>query len=126
MPNLLPLMIVLAVGAADWQPVSLGPRTSALVATRLAVSCFGRVPPVAYQLTASGVAVKVGGRGVGGRCAQAAVDAAMAYRGELPAGTAVDVKAYEYLRGVVLSHSTADGVADLHRLTRQTLAGARQ
>ena len=126
MPTLLALTLALALGTADWLPVSLGPRTSAIVVTRLAVPCLGRVPPIAYQLTQVGVAVKVGGRSLRPGCAQAAVNAAMRYREELPAGTVVDVAAYDYLRGVVLSHPTPDGVAELHRLTAEMLAEVRK
>lgn len=125
-PNLLSFLLVLGVGAADWQPVSLGPRTTALVTARLAVTCLGQVPPVAYQLTQSGVAVKVGSRRVRTACTQAAVDAAMRYRGELPPGTDVKVAAYDYLRGVTLSHAAPEGIARLHQLTAEAVAGARE
>jgi hypothetical protein len=126
MTTLLALALTLGLAGADWQPVSFGPRTSAIIATRLAVTCFGRVPPVAYQLTQSGVAVKVGGRGTRTACTQASVNAAMQYRSELPEGTAVKVTPYDYLRGVVLSHPTPEGVAELHRLTTETLSAARK
>ena len=126
MPNLLTLLLVLRLGAADWEPVSLGPRTAALVTARLAVTCFGQVPPVAYQLTEAGVAVKIGSRRVREACTQAAVNAGMQYRGELPAGTAVKVASYDYLRGVVLSHSTPEGVAELHDLAGEVVASARE
>jgi hypothetical protein len=125
MPTFFALALALTLGSADWVPVSFGPRTSAIVVARLAVPCLGRVPPTAYQLTEAGVAVKVGGRSLRPGCAQAAVNAAMRYRGELPAGTAVDVAAYDYLRGVVLSHPTPEGVAELHRLTAEMLAEVR-
>lgn len=126
MTNLFALAITVALAAGDWQPVSFGPRTSAVVATRLALNCFGRVPPVAYQLTATGVAVKVGGSRTREACTAAAVDAAMDYRGELPAGTAVTVTPYDHLRGVVLSQATPEGITELHRLTKETLAAARE
>src|SRR5690606_26016675 len=70
MPNLACLLLVLGLGAADWTPVRLGPRTTALVTARLAVTCFGQVPPVAYQMTEAGVAVKVGSRRVRTSCTQ--------------------------------------------------------
>lgn len=126
MPTLLAVVMALAMAAADWQPVALGPRTSAAVATRLAVECLGRVPRVAYQLTPAGVALRVGSPRVRAGCAQAAVDAALEYRNRLPAGTEVRIGAHEYLRGVVLSHATPEGAARLHQLTRETLAAARR
>ena len=126
MLNLFTLAVTVLLAPADWRPVSFGPRTAAVVGTRLAVTCFGRIPPVAYQLTEGGVAVRVGGRSVRTACTQAAVNAAMRYRSELPEGTAVQVAANGYLRGVVLSHPTPEGVAELHRLTATTLANARQ
>ena len=126
MPNLLSLLLVLGLGAADWNPVRLGPSTTELVTARLAVTCFGQVPPVAYQMTEAGVAVKVGSRRVRTSCTQAAIDAGMRYRGELPAGTAVEVAAYDYLRGVTLTHSTPEGIARLHELTAEAVASARE
>jgi hypothetical protein len=126
MTTLLSLALALNFSALDWNPVSFGPKTAAVIGTRLAVSCLGRIPPVAYQLTDSGVAVRVGGRSVRAGCTRAAVNAAMQYRNELPGGTAVRQEAAGHLQGVVLSHATPEGIAELHRLTAETVAKARE
>ena len=126
MTILLSLTLALTFGSLEWKPVSFGPQTAAVIGTRLAVNCLGRLPSVAYQLTESGVAVRVGGRGVRAGCTRAAVDAAMRYRGELPGGTAVRQAASGNLHGVVLSHTTPEGIAELHRLTAEMLAKARE
>lgn len=126
MTVLLSLALALTLGPAEWKPVYFGPQTAAVIGTRLAVNCLGRLPPVAYQITETGVAVRVGGRGVRAGCTRAAVGAAMRYRGELPGGTAVRQAASGNLHGVVLSHATPEGIAELHRLTRETITKARE
>ena len=50
----------------------------------------------------------------------------MRYRGELPAGTAVEIADYDYLRGVTLTHSTPEGIARLHELTAEVVASVRE
>lgn len=120
------LALTLTLGTLDWKPVRFGPQTAAVIGTRLAVSCLGRLPPVAYQLTESGVAVRVGGGGVRAGCTRAAISAAMRYRGRLPGGTAVRQAAVGNLHGVVLSHATPEGIAELHRLAAETTAKARE
>jgi hypothetical protein len=124
------LFFALAAGAlalgAPWQPLVLGPQSGTIVRARLLFPCRGQVPPVLYQMTDAGVSVRLGDAETSTQCADAAVEAGMAYRGYLPAGTAVQVTPQGAFRQILLTQPTPSGVTALHETVERAVAIARQ
>ncbi|MEP6573456.1 MAG: hypothetical protein ABJD11_12200 [Gemmatimonadota bacterium] len=125
MRALLVLAAVTMLGA-PWQPVVFGPQSGTIARARLLLPCRGNLPPVAYQLTDAGVTVRLGDSGTSDRCADAAVEAGMSYRGYLPAGTGVAVSPQSPFRQILLTQPTASGVAALHDMAERAVLMARQ